>query len=143
MERTRREAFNEEVERYRKSLLYYAGMCDWETFKAKAGRLFDYLESIEMSEVERRFGRITRVVLILLAAVVLAIWKMPSGISAEMEGLRKLVILAALCMSSFELYFFINFKRYLAVKTCFYRKRRNDFISGIEQDFRVMVRHVS
>lgn len=33
--------FNQDVENYRKALLYNARKSDWETFKAKAGRMFD------------------------------------------------------------------------------------------------------
>jgi len=139
MERRRAEVFSEEVERYRKALLYYARACDWETFKAKAGKLFDFLESTEMSEIQRRFYRITRVIVVVLALVVLMILKVQPAMPPEMEGLRKLIILSGLSISSFELYFFLNFKRYLAVKTVFYNKRRENFIAGIEQDFKTMV----
>jgi len=39
---------NEEIERYRNALLHYAKQCEWESFKSKAGALFDYLEKIEL-----------------------------------------------------------------------------------------------
>lgn len=138
MERTRAEAFNAEVERYRKALLYYARKCDWETFKAKAGRLFDYLESIEMSETERRFSSITKIIVAALVAVLLVIWRMHVVTTPEQESVRRLVILTALSISSFEFFFLLNFAKYRKIKKSFYGKRRARFIYLIEQDFRTM-----
>ena len=51
--------FSEEVNRYKNALLFCAKQCEWETFKINAGRLFDYVESIEMSELERKFFNIS------------------------------------------------------------------------------------
>jgi len=62
MKRELNERFNYEVDRYRKALLFYAKQCQWDTFKANAGRLFDYVESIEMSEIERRFFNISKII---------------------------------------------------------------------------------
>lgn len=138
MEQAKAEAFNEEVERYRQALLYHAKKCDWETFKAKAGRLFDYLEFIEMSETQRRFSSITKIIVAALVAVLLIIWGMHTVMIPEQDGIRRLAVLTGLSISSFEFFFLLNFERYKRIKKTFYGKRRQQFISLIEQDFRTM-----
>ncbi|HTP03547.1 MAG TPA: hypothetical protein VMM54_00140, partial [Nitrospirota bacterium] len=55
---------NEEIERYRNALLHHAKQCEWESFKSKAGALFDYLEKIELSEIQRKFFRMFKIILI-------------------------------------------------------------------------------
>lgn len=128
--------FNEEVNRYKNALLFYAKKCDWETFKVKAGKFFDYLESIEMAEIERKFFKISKIIIFILCVVVLFIFKLNSNISPEISGLRKFIILVALGGGSFEIYFFFNFRVYMKNKKIFYNKRRERFVSDIERDFK-------
>lgn len=131
--------FNEEVNRYKNALLFYAKKCDWETFKVKAGKFFDYLESIEMSEIERKFFNISKIVIFILCIVVLFILKLNPDISPEMAGFRKLIILMAIGGCGFEIYFFFNFKTYMKYKSDFYEKRRERFIYDIERDFKDII----
>jgi hypothetical protein len=131
--------FNEEVNRYKNALLFYAKKCDWETFKVKAGKFFDYLESIEMSEIERKFFNISKIIIFILCIVVLFIFKLNQNVSPEIAGLRKLIILTALAGCSFEIYFFYNFRLYMRYKANFYKKRKEKFISDIERDFKDIV----
>jgi hypothetical protein len=128
--------FNEEVNRYKNALLFYAKKCDWDTFKVKAGTFFDYLESIEISEIERKFFNISKVIVFILCIVVLFVFKLDLNMSPEIAGLRKLIILMALGGCSFEIYFFFNFRMYMKYKTNFYKKRRERFIIDIERDFK-------
>ena len=67
--------FNEEIHRYRKALLFYANKCDWSRFKDNAGRLFDYCESIEALEIEKKFFRITKGIVAVLVFMVIFILK--------------------------------------------------------------------
>jgi hypothetical protein len=128
--------FNAEVEQYRNSLLYYAKACEWDTFKEKAGRLFDYVESIEMSEIERKFFNISKVIVAVLAIVVVVILKLNMSTLPEIAGIKKLIIIMALAGGSFEVYFFLNFKTYMKNKTNFYKKRKERFIIDIDGDFK-------
>ncbi len=128
--------FNQEVENYRKALLYHARTCDWEMFKAKAGRMFDYVESIEYAELERRFFTNFNVILAVLVVIIVALFKVDFAVTPELMRLKNTMILAGLGASSFELYFYLDYKIYLRVKTVHYSERRENFIRNIEKDFR-------
>ena len=138
MKREIHNKFNEEVNRYRKALLFHAKKCDWGTFKLNAGRLFDYVEAIEMSEIERRFFAITKGVVAILFFMVLFIVKMNPHLYPQLERLNELMTIAAVAVCCFEVYFFYNFRIYMTTKTALYNKRRETFIRDIEQDFREM-----
>jgi hypothetical protein len=136
MDREIAEQFNQEVDSYRNALLDCARKCDWETFKAKAGRLFDYVEAIEFSELDRRFFRIFTPVLAALCLAVLALLGVDFEVHPEWLRLKHSFILAAIAASSFELYFFLDYRMYMQIKTRCYEKRRDKFIRNIEKDFR-------
>ena len=131
--------FNVEVENYRKALLYHARSSDWEAFKAKAGRMFDYVEAIEYSELERRFFTNFNVVLAVLIAIIVALFKVDFAVTPELMRLKNIMVLAGLGASSFELYFYLDYKIYMRVKTVYYTERRRKFVSNIEKDFRSYV----
>ena len=131
--------FNEEVENYRKALLYHAQISDWETFKAKAGKMFDYVEAIEYAELERRFFTNFNVILIALIAIVVALIKVDFAVTPELLRLKNTMVLTGLGVSSFELYFYINYKIYMRAKAVYYPERREKFIRTIEKDFRAYV----
>lgn len=128
--------FNEEIERYRRALLQYARKCDWDTFKIKAGSLFDYVEWVEVSEIESRFFKIFKSILFVLVVILIAIVNMDVTINPDLQRLKFTVILAAIAGSCFELYFFIDFRMYMDVKTSYYKQRKDRFIRSIEKDFR-------
>ncbi len=130
------EQFNQEVDRYRNALLFCARKCDWESFKAKAGKLFDYVESIEYSELERRFFTVFNSILVILGLAVLALFGVDFEANPELQRLKQSFVAAAIAGSSFEIYFFIDFRMYINIKTSFYKKRRENFIRNMEQDFR-------
>jgi hypothetical protein len=131
--------FNQEVETYRKALLYHARISDWETFKAKAGKMFDYVEAIEYSELERRFFTNFNVILVVLVAIAFALFQVDFAVTPELLRLKNSMILAGLAVSSFELYFYLDYKIYIKVKTVHYPERRERFIKNIENDFRAYV----
>ena len=130
------EQFSREVDSYRKALLFYARKNDWEEFKAKAGRLFDYVESIEHVELERRFFSVFYVMLAALVLTVIALFSINFEVSPELMRLKNTVMLAALAVSSFELYFFINYRTYIGTRTSIYTELHENFIKGIERDAR-------
>lgn len=131
--------FNEEVNRYKNALFFYARKCDWDTFQDNAGRLFDYVESIEMSEIERKFYKISKVIVMALFIVVIFILKMDRNLSPGITRLKDFVVIIAVAGGSFEIYFLLNFKMYMKNKIRRYKKRRERFIMDIEQDFKEIV----
>jgi hypothetical protein len=136
MKRQLAERFNQEVENHRMALIYYARKCDWETFEAKAGRLFDYVESIEFMELERRFFTVFNLILGFLVLAIIGLLTVDFEVHRELFKFKNSFVMTALAVSSFELYFFIDYRMYVGVKTRFYKKRRENFIRNIERDFR-------
>ncbi len=136
MKKERAKQFSQEVEHYRRALLWCARVRDWDALKTKAGTLFDYVESVERVELERRFYAVFYIVLGALALAVIALCSVNFGVSPALIGLKNSVMLVALMMSGFELYFFYNYRKYAGVRMAVYQKRRENFIRSIEQDFR-------
>ncbi len=128
--------FNQEVESYHNGLIYYARKCDWKTFEEKAGGMFDYVESIEFRELERRFFIVFNLILAFLVLVVILLMSVDFKAHQELLQLKSGFILSAVAVSSFELYFFIDYRIFIDIKSFSYQKRRQNFIQGIEQDFR-------
>jgi hypothetical protein len=128
--------FNEEINRYKKALLFHAGRCDWGTFKVNAGRLFDYCESIEASAIEKKFFKITKIIVGIILIMVIIIVKMNPEIYPRLARINELLTLIAIATCCFEVYFFYNFRMYMKGKTIYYKKRREKFIRNIEQDFK-------
>jgi len=136
MRRDLAEEFNREVDNYRKALLYYARKCDWETFEDKAGRLFDFVETVEFRELERRFFKVFYLILSVLILAVIGLFSLNFEGIQELTRLKNIFIISSLAGSSFELYFYVDYRMYIDVKTRLYRTRREKFVRGIERDFR-------
>lgn len=138
MRRDIRMAFNEEVERYRRALIFAAKACEWTTFKTRAGRLFDYIESVEVSEIERKFFRVFLSILcvVIFIAIIMNADSLPSP---YLSKYREKLTLIALSIACYEFYFLYSFQLFMKAKMACYRKRREDFIRNIENDFRDMV----
>src|SRR5271169_3878076 len=109
------ELFNQEVESYRRGLLYAARKCDWETFEEKAGRMFDYVESIEFRELERRFLMVFSFILVVLVLGVILLFSVDFQTHQELLRLKSSFILSSLAVSSFELYFFIDYRLFIGI----------------------------
>ncbi len=127
--------FESTVEGYRKALLCEARKCSWGVFESIAGKLFDYVESVEMSAVGKRFLRISIPVVSVLLILIAAIYKTQFDVNAAIIKIRELAILGALGCGSFELFFFFNFRTYKLTKEKFHARRRALFIKNIESDF--------
>jgi hypothetical protein len=130
--------FNEEINRYRNSLLFYAKKCDWDTFKDNAGRLFDYCESFEMSVIEKKVLRITKIILAVLFFMVILIVKMNPNTYPELTRINESMTLIAIATSCFEVFFLYNHRMYIKCKLSCYNKRRERFIMNIQRDFEEM-----
>ncbi len=133
------EQFNREVDSYRRTLLSLAERCDWNGFEAKAGRLFDYVESVEFMEIERRFFRIFNIILSILILAIVGLLSVDFDVHRELQRFKNVFILTAIAVSSFELYFFVDFRIFAQGRTFGYSKRREKFIRAIKRDFRSYV----
>jgi len=130
--------FNDEINRYKNALLFYAKKCDWDTFKVNAGRLFDYCESFEMSVIERKFFRISKIIVFVIFLMVVLIVKMNPNKYPELARVNEIMTLIAVATSCFEVYFFCNFRMYMKSKIVYYKRRRERFIMNIQRDFEDM-----
>jgi hypothetical protein len=138
MKRDFYDRFNVEVERYRKMLLHYARSQEWDVFERKAGSLFDYLERVELTVLERKFFTVFMFILAVLLATVVVIVAVDGNVYPAFEKSRNGVIISALALSCYELYFFLDFRNYVKAKSSRKTKRKERFIREIEQDFREM-----
>jgi len=128
--------FSDEVERYHRALDYFARVREWERFKERAGGLFDYVEHVEATELERRFYRIFNMILTVLAVSIVALFSVDLPAGADWPYYKRALVLACLAVSAFELYFFLNFRWYADMRKAGFRRRRERFIRNIERDFR-------
>lgn len=138
MDKSLEKVFNEEVNKYRNLLLSCARKSEWSSFKANAGKLFDYIESIEMLVLKKKFFRISKVIMIALVFVVAAVCLMDPAMQCEIPRIRELLILAGIMGCCFQLYFFLNFRTYIERKMTSYKLRRESFIRSIEADFKTI-----
>ena len=128
--------FSDEVERYRRSLVYFARKSEWDEFKKRAGGLFDYVEEVEATERERRFFTVFNAILAVLIAAVVALFSIDLPAHVDWPHYKRALVLACLAASGFELYFFLNFRWYAEMRKAGFRRRREQFIRNIERDFR-------
>jgi hypothetical protein len=128
--------FSEEMEQYRRALSHFALQGDWAAFRSRAGSLFDYVETVETAERERRFFLLFGAVLAVLIAAVVAIVGIEPGVHPKWPHYRNLLVLMSALGSSFEVYFFINFRLYTDERMLCCKQRREVFLQGIESDFR-------
>ncbi len=135
MDREWHSRINEEVEGFRKALLHFAKACEWETFEKKAGSLFDYLESIELEVLEKKFFRRFLIILAVLVVALVFITKLDGQTFPVLLKYKDAIIQAAIAVSCFEILFFMNFRIYVNAKMSWYRKRREQFIRNIKADF--------
>jgi hypothetical protein len=136
MKKTAKKTFNREVDTYRKALLYYARKRDWPAFEAKAGRMFDYVEAVERNELERRFYSRFSIILAGLVLAVVALLSIHFEVSSQLIRLKNTITFGSIMASTFELYFYINYRTYTGGRVSLYQERRTNFINGIETDFR-------
>ncbi len=129
-------SFNDEIERYRNILLQYARKCEWDAFERIAGKFFDYVESIELGEINNKFSRTFGVILLALLLSLIAIFWIDLASHPELTRLKEAIILLAIAVTCFELFFFFNFRTYVARKLSSFKKRRDSFVKGIEMDFK-------
>src|SRR5574340_465624 len=106
MDRQLKEEINREVEGYRRAMIYLARTCDWDEFKTRAGRLFDYLERTETLVRERKFFQTFFTILALLVVAALLITGWNPGDDPALLLFKQKLILTALAATSFELFFY-------------------------------------
>jgi hypothetical protein len=94
------------------------------------------VEAIEYSELERRFFANFNIVLAVLIVIAVALFNVDFAVTPDLMRFKNAMVLAGLGASSFELYFYLNYRTYIRVKTFHNAERRERFIRNIEKDFR-------
>ncbi len=135
MSRSLHKSINKEVEQYRRALVHFAKAREWETFEKKAGILFDYLETIELMILERKFYSVFITILAVLVGII-AILKADGRFFPMITRYKEYVVLLAAFATCYELYFYLNYRLYVGVKMSRYKKRKEQFIRNIENDFK-------
>ncbi len=125
-----------EIEEFSKALVFDAKICDWEMFEGKAGMLFDYLESIELAEIRKIFSRIIRTVTAVLVLAGAALWGMILGPSGVFLRHQKSFLVMMLAGCYFLVFFLADFRLINGFIASRHQARRQNFIRGIEHDFR-------
>jgi hypothetical protein len=128
--------FNDEIYRHQKSLTYHARRSDWGTFEANAGEMFDYVESVEMSVLEEKFYRITKIVVVVLLVMIGFIFRLNPETFPHLDRVNELLTIFGVALACFQVYFLYNFRIYKKAKRLYYNKRREKFIQDIESDFK-------
>jgi len=125
-----------EIGEFRTALIYNAKVCDWQSFERKAGMLFDYLESRELSFIRAVFLRIIRATLAVLIAAGAALWIASRGLSRAALPYENYLIVLILALFCFLVFFFLDFQIITKVKASRHGNKRQTFISSIEKDFK-------
>jgi len=136
MSRSLHKSINKEVEQYRRALVHFAKAREWETFEKKAGILFDYLETIELTILERKFYSVFITILAVFVGIIIAILKADGRFFPMITRYKEYVVLLAAFATCYEIYFYLNYRLYVGVKMSRYKKRKEQFIRNIENDFK-------
>jgi len=108
-------------------------------FEKKAGILFDYLDAIERRVIERSFFIRFFFILAMLVATAVIIVKMDGQVFPVFLKYKNAMVLTAIAVSSFKLYFYVDFRMYVKAKMSWYKKRKEQFIKNIEKDFKEII----
>ena len=95
MSRSLHESINKEVEQSRRALVHVAKAREWESFEKKAGVLFDYLESIELTILERKFYSAFIMILAISVGIVIVILKADNRFLPMITRYKEYVVLLA------------------------------------------------
>jgi hypothetical protein len=94
------------------------------------------LEAIELSEIQRKFFRMFKLILFVLALIIVVILKMDGNAYPALLRFKDSMVIIAIAGSCFELYFALDFRLYVDRKMNWYKQRREKFIRNMEKDFR-------
>ncbi len=130
------EVLNREVGQYRQALRYFAGTCDWESFRSKAAQLFEYLESATAKLLEKRYQLTVAFALILLGAGILLFVALGRTNVLFFARHREAIALVMLAIFACELLLLLEFRLYLSIWASQQKKREDRFIKKIEGNAR-------
>ncbi len=134
------EKLNPEIEQYKKALLFFARVCDWESFRTNAAKLFEYLESVEVSLLKKKFYRTIAIILIALAAALGVFSIVSSAGSPFFEKYRIVVAVGAVAGLFFELLLVLEMHLYLSFRASKQKRREARFIKGITDDIKAYLK---
>ncbi len=124
---------NEEIRRHKKALAFFAKTCDWMDFQSNAAMLFDYLESVELTVLQRK---LRQVIGIISLAVIIALAVFNISASPLLTKYRGPLVLIAAAAIVFELILLFELRLYVNIKAKSLKNRKDRFIRNIEHDFK-------
>jgi hypothetical protein len=77
------------------------------------------------------------VILAVLVVAVIALISINFEVHQDLLRHKYAFIMSAIAVSSYELYFYLDYRIYINFKNISFKKRRENFIRNIKQDFRV------
>ncbi len=132
MDKKSLEVLSREIGQYRQALRYFAGACDWESFRSKAAQLFEYLESATATLLEKRYHLTVAFALLLLAAGILLFIALGRTNVLFFARYREAIALVMLAIYAFELLLLLELRLYLSIRASQQKKREDRFIKNIE-----------
>jgi len=128
-----------QISRYKQALTYFAKTCDWEVFKLNASTLFDYLESVELYLVKRKFHHLLEIIFMALVLALVLFSALGNSLSPTLIRYRSPLGLTAVSGFLVEMILLFELRLYMNVKTSHQKERKEQFIRNIEDDFRIQL----
>ncbi len=126
----------EELSQYKKGLLFFAKMCDWNSFRKQAARLFEFLEETKVAAIKQKLREVTTVVLIALTTALVFFSVLSTTVVPKLAEIRVPVVFMIMAGFVFELLFLLEFRVYLSYRASMEKIRRQRFIEGIESEIK-------
>ncbi len=127
---------NDEISRYKKALIFFAKTCDWFAFHSNAARLFEYLESVELSLLKRKYHQVIEIISVALVLAIVVFSSVNITDSPLLIKYRGQLVLIAAAAILFELLLLIELRLYGDIKAKNQQKRKEWFIRNIEHDYK-------
>lgn len=139
MDRQVTRKLDNEISRYRKTLVYFAKTCDWKNFQNRAATLFDYLESVELFLLKKKIYQLFNIIFAVLAVTFLIFTTLSGSVSPLLMkywGQLALSVAAAIFLG---VLFFLELRMYTSIKATRLKKRKEKFIKTIEDNFKTQL----
>jgi hypothetical protein len=125
---------NADITRYGNALLYFARVCDWDSFRASAATLFEYLETAVTTVLKQKIYRAGALMTIVLLAALVVSVLVGGGVLAVYQENILFIVAAGLVL---ELLVLAELRAYLGIRMSQEKRRKDQFIKKMERDFGV------
>ena len=128
-----------EISRYRKTLDYFAKTCDWKNFHRNAATLFDYLESAELFLLKKKIYQLFDIILIVLAVTFVMLSTLSGTVSPWLMKYWGQLALSVAVAIFLGVLFFLELRMYTSFKATRLKKRKEEFIKNMENNFKTQL----